>query len=45
MQPYTSDALPLADLDYARLIAHIGPARYDGLLQSVLNTAEGRQVI
>lgn len=42
MQPYTPDALPLAGLDYARLIAHIGPAnaalaRYDGLLQSVIN--------
>lgn len=42
MQPYIPHALPLANLDYARLIAHIGPAnaalaRYDGLLQSVIN--------
>lgn len=42
MQPYIPHALPLTNLDYARLIAHIGPAnaalaRYDGLLQSVIN--------
>lgn len=42
MQPYVPQALPLADLDHARLIARIGPAnaalaRYDGLLQSVVN--------
>lgn len=42
MQPYTPAALPLAGLDYARLIGKIGPAnaalaRYDGLLQSVIN--------
>lgn len=42
MQPYTPDTLPLVGLDYARLIPHIGPAnaalaRYDGLLQSVIN--------
>lgn len=42
MQPYVPNALPLAGLDYARLISFIGPAnaalaRYDGLLQSVIN--------
>ena len=42
MQPYIPHALPLTNLDYARLNAHIGPAnaslaRYDGLLQSVIN--------
>jgi Fic family protein len=42
MTPYVPDALPLTSLDYGRLIRHIGPAnaalaRYDGLLQSVIN--------
>jgi Fic family protein len=42
MQPYVPDALPLQKLDYGRLIGLIGPAnaalaRYDGLLQSVIN--------
>lgn len=42
MQPYIPHSLPLTNLDYAQLIAHIGPAnaalaRYDGLLQSVIN--------
>jgi len=42
MSPYQPDALPLADLDFARLLPKIGPAnaalaRYDGLLQSVVN--------
>lgn len=42
MQPYIPDTLPLVELDYARLVPHIGPAnaalaRYDGLLQSVIN--------
>ena len=42
MKPYVPQALPLTDLDYARLIRKIGPAnaalaRYDGLLQSVIN--------
>ena len=42
MEPYIPQALPLAGLDFARLIGHIGPAnaalaRYDGLLQSVIN--------
>ena len=42
MTPYVPQALPLSGLDYARLIRKIGPAnaalaRYDGLLQSVIN--------
>lgn len=42
MRPYVPQALPLAGLDFARLIRKIGPAnaaivRYDGLLQSVIN--------
>lgn len=44
MKPYTPNALPLTDLDLARLLPYIGPAnaalaRYDGLLQSVVNPA------
>ena len=42
MQPYVPETLPLGNLDYGRLISHIGPAnaalaRYDGLLQTVIN--------
>ena len=42
MNPYVPQSLPLADLDYGRLIRLVGPAnaslaRYDGLLQSVIN--------
>ncbi len=42
MEPYVPQALPLGNLDYARLIGKIGPANralalYDGLLQSVIN--------
>jgi Fic family protein len=42
MDPYVPLPLPLQDLDYRRLIGKIGPAngalaRYDGLLQSVIN--------
>lgn len=42
MQPYVPDELPLKTLDARRLIRKIGPAnaaiaRYDGLLQSVIN--------
>jgi cell filamentation protein, protein adenylyltransferase len=42
MKPYTPDKLPLENLDAARLIGKVGPAnaaiaRYDGLLQSVVN--------
>ncbi|WP_077035145.1 Fic family protein [Pelomonas sp. KK5] len=42
MQPYVPLTLPLPQLDWARLIPGIGPAnaalaRYDGLLQSVVN--------
>lgn len=42
MEPYVPNALPLPHLDYGRLIGLIGPAnaalaRYDGLLQSVIN--------
>ncbi len=42
MRPYVPQPLPLANLDPARLIRKIGPAnaalaRYDGLLQSVIN--------
>ena len=44
MKPYQPDTLPLAKLDLARLLPKIGPAnaalaRYDGLLQSVVNPA------
>ena len=44
MQPYVPEPLPLASLDYGRIIRKIGPAnaalaRYDGLLQSVPNSA------
>ena len=42
MNPYEPDELPPTGLDYARLFLLIGPAnaalaRYDGLLQSVIN--------
>ncbi len=42
MSPYVPQSLPLAGLDFARLIRKIGPAnaalaRYDGLLQSAIN--------
>jgi Fic family protein len=42
MSPYVPQGLPLSGLDYARLIRKTGPAnaalaRYDGLLQSVVN--------
>lgn len=42
MKPYIPRELPLNDLDHSRLIRRIGPAnatlaRYDGLLQSVIN--------
>jgi Fic family protein len=42
MEPYIPRPLPLPDLDYGRLIRLVGPAnaalaRYDGLLQSVIN--------
>jgi len=42
MNPYIPDTLPLMNLDHGRLIRLIGPAnaalaRYDGLLQSVVN--------
>ena len=44
MKPYLPQSLPPATLDFARLIRKIGPAnaalaRYDGLLQSVINPA------
>jgi len=44
MQSYVPDVLPLENLDLARLLPKIGPAnaalaRYDGLLQSVVNPA------
>ncbi|MGR2928869.1 Fic family protein [Acidithiobacillus ferriphilus] len=44
MKPYVPDALPLTHLDLVRLLPKIGPAnaalaRYDGLLQSVVNPA------
>jgi Fic family protein len=44
MKPYVPKPLPLRDLDLARLLPRIGPAnaalaRYDGLLQSVVNPA------
>ena len=42
MKPYVPESLPLNNLDHGRLIRLIGPAnaalaRYDGLLQSVIN--------
>ncbi len=42
MKPYKPDKLPLENLDVGRLIRRVGPAnaaiaRYDGLLQSVVN--------
>lgn len=42
MKPYVPQALPPAGLDFARIVRKIGPAnaalaRYDGLLQSVIN--------
>jgi Fic family protein len=42
MKPYVPDKLPLENLDVSRLISKVGPAnaaiaRYDGLLQSVVN--------
>ncbi len=42
MRPYVPDILPLTGLDFGRLIRLTGPAnaalaRYDGLLQSVIN--------
>jgi Fic family protein len=42
MTPYVPQPLPITGLDFARLIRKIGPAnaalaRYDGLLQSVIN--------
>ena len=42
MEPYVPQPLPLTGLDYARIIGKVGPAnaalaRYDGLLQSVIN--------
>jgi Fic family protein len=42
MKPYVPDRLPLENLDVGRLIRKVGPAnaaiaRYDGLLQSVVN--------
>lgn len=44
MKSYVPDILPLENLDLARLLPKIGPAnaalaRYDGLLQSVVNPA------
>ena len=42
VKPYQPDELPIKDLDLGRLVRKIGPAnaaiaRYDGLLQSVIN--------
>ncbi len=42
MNPYVPQSLPRPDLDYGRIIRTVGPAnaalaRYDGLLQSVIN--------
>ncbi|WP_444937225.1 Fic family protein [Microbulbifer sp. JMSA004] len=44
MNPYTPDALPLKQLDYARLITPVGEANaklaeYSGLLQGIINPA------
>jgi len=44
MKPYVPDALPIEGLDTVRLIRLVGPAtaaiaRYDGLLQGVVNPA------
>lgn len=42
MEPYVPQPLPRPDLDYRRIIRKVGPAnaalaRYDGLLQSIIN--------
>jgi hypothetical protein len=42
MRPYIPGELPLKGLDFARLLPKVGPAnaalaRYDGLLQSIVN--------
>lgn len=44
MKPYTPDVLPLTNLDYRRLLPLVGIAnsklaRYDGLLQGIVNPA------
>lgn len=44
MEPYVPDALPLANLDYSRIVRKVGPAnaalaRYDGLLQGIVNAS------
>lgn len=44
MNPYAPSELPLADLDYRRLLPLVGAAnrglsRYDGLLQGIVNPA------
>jgi len=44
MNPYVPDALPLAELDFRRLLPLVGQAnaalaRYDGLLQGIPNPA------
>ncbi len=44
MQPYAPEALPLKSIDYRRIIRKVGPAnaalaRYDGLLQGIVNAA------
>ena len=44
MKPYVPESLPLKDLDYQRLFGLVGQAnaelaRYDGLLQGILNPA------
>jgi len=44
MKPYEPDSLPLSGLDYKRLFALVGEAnaelaRYDGLLQGIVNPA------
>ena len=44
MKPYEPDSLPLSGLDYQRLITLVGDAnaelaRYDGLLQGIVNPA------
>jgi Fic family protein len=44
MAPYVPNLLPLTDLDFSRIIRKVGPAnaalaRYDGLLQGIVNAA------
>ncbi len=45
MNPYVPSALPVRDLDLARLLPKVGPANAALALRGLLNCAEGRQVL